>query len=153
MASDVDKAKKALEEAPVLEFALQGLKGITDLIAQVGDIKLQMRAGGGRWPRGVASVYNEKQSKGWAAVLETPFMGMEWGGYVTNVYGMQFGTDRRVAAGFESMWAPWHGDYAQGYIIGSTWTEMSDGEATRAEADAVLAGYTAAFDKVGLKRK
>ncbi len=152
--TDAERAERALRDAPVKEFALEGSKGVAEVVRKVGNIKLQQREGGGRWSirKGRARVITEAVGDGWATVLSTKFMGMEWGGFVTNVYGNKFGTKRAGEAGLKPMWAPWHRDYKKGYIIGSTWIELDKGEATGKMADQVMRAYRQEFDKARLKK-
>lgn len=153
MSNDLEALKNALATAEVREFALKASQELADALAIIGTMNLTRRAGGGKWPRGAGSVKAEPgRGDSWQAVLSTPFMGMEWGGHVTNVYGRRIGSSRAGQIGLEPMWAPWHKSYQEGYILGEAWIEMGRGDASKAEADAVLAAYTEAFDKAGLKR-
>lgn len=153
MSNDLEALQHALSSVEVRKFALKASQDLADKLAIIGTMNLQRRAGGGKYPRGVARVTSE-QGKGdsWSAVLNTPYMGMEWGGHVTVVYGRRIGSGHAARIGLEPMWAPWHRQYQQGHILGEAWTDMGKGEATEEEANAVLAAYTEAFDKAGLKR-
>jgi hypothetical protein len=151
---DWTKAAEAMAQAPVQQFTVKGTQQVADAVSQIGAINLAMRQGGGKYKRSVARVFSAESSEGWSAVLQTPWMGMEFGGLTTWIYGHGFGTDRKPKNGatIKPMWAPWHEDFAEGYIIGSAWVEMDRGTATKDVADAALAAYTMEFDKAGLKR-
>lgn len=151
--SDLEALQSALANVPVRQFALEGTRNLAETLARIGDMNLRSRMGGGRWPRGVGSV-NVKQSTGdsWYAELSSPFMGMEWGGYVTNIWGNKHGTNKSGAVGLKPMWAPWHREYKQGYILGAAFTEIGTSDAQQEMAEKVLNAYTQAFDQAGLKR-
>ena len=150
--TDIERLKWALESVPVETFALQGTKEVAEVVQRVGELNLAMRAGGGKYIRSVARLFTAPKNDGWAAVFQSPFMGMEWGGWVTNVFGNKIGSERSKAIGLKPMWAPWHRDYEQGYIIGSAWSSLGSGEATEKQADQVLRAYTKRFDEAGLRR-
>lgn len=155
MTTDAEKAAKALAAAAagMRQFALDGTEVVAKTATAIGNINLARRAGGGKYSRGAAHVIASKDSAGWFTALNTPWLGMEFGGYVTNVHGNRIGTSRQAEVGLKPMWAPWHRDAGKGYIIGAAVAElMESGEPTKAVADAVLAGFTTEFDKAGVPR-
>ena len=154
-ASDAAKAAKALNAAAqnMRQFALNGTEVVAKTATNIGKLNLARRAGGGKYQRGAAQVIASKDSQGWFTALNTPWLGMEFGGHVTNVYSRRIGTSRQATVGLKPMWAPWHRDADKGYIIGAAVAKlMESGEPTKAVADAVLAGFTTEFDKAGVPR-
>lgn len=155
MTTDADRAAKALSAASknMRQFALNGTEVVAKTATAIGNINLARRAGGGKYSRGAARVIASKDSQGWFTALNTPWLGMEFGGHVTNVFANRIGTSRQGSVGLKPMWAPWHKDADKGYIIGAAVSElMESGEPTKAVADAVLAGFTTEFDKAGVPR-
>lgn len=151
---DMEKAKRATADAPVREYSKRALSGIAARIAKLAERNLRDRHGGGKYTRSVADIVTQDAGNdAVAVVLQTPWFGMEFGGMITNVYGRRIGTGRAEQIGLKPMWAPWHRDDRQGYIIGSAYYQETDPEKVTAEvADATLKAYSDSYDKAGLKR-
>ena len=155
MTTDAEKAAAALSSAAMKmrQFALDGTKVVAQTAQVMGTANLTRRHGGGKYKRGAAHVIAREDNKGWFVALNTPWLGMEFGGHVTNVWDNRIGTSRQAEIGLKPMWAPWHADADKGYIIGSAVAAlMESGSPTAAVADAVLAGFTAEFDKFGVPK-
>lgn len=148
---DLDNAAKALGNVETRQLVLDALEQTADIIQKIGEVNLKNREGGGKYTRAVASVETVESSDGWGVELDTPWFGMEFGGHVTNVYGNKIGSSRSAAIGLEPMWAPWHQDFAQGYIIGAAWTE-SQGDVEEFVTNAVEKGIDVELDKEGVPR-
>lgn len=136
-------------------YALQGTQEISLAIAMQGERNLSRREGGGRYDRGVATVVAVEATNGWGAALITPWLGMEFGGNLTFLWGDAFGTGWDFPGGEDSrMWAPWHQDDEQGYIIGAAWNELDRGNSTAdALAASMFAGFNLELDKAGVPEK
>jgi len=155
MTTDAERASAALKAAAqnMRQFALDGTEVVAKTAQKIGQLNLARRGGGGKYTRGVAHEIAREDSAGWFTALNTPWLGMEFGGHVTNVHGNRIGTSRQAEIGLKPMWAPWHNDSAKGYIIGAAVaTLMESGEPTKAVADAVLAGFVTEFDKAGVPK-
>lgn len=140
----------AMDNVDIKGFAVRGTKEVAEATVVIAQMNLNAREGGGKYSRAVADVDTVEDSDGWGAVLFTPWFGMEFGGHITNVWGHRIGTGRQDAIGLEPMWAPWHRDVEQGYILGGAWAEMDEDKATEILADAGLEAYTVAFDNAGV---
>lgn len=155
MTTDAERAAAALSAASqkMRQFALDGTEVVAKTAQKIGQLNLARRSGGGKYMRGAAHVIARKDSAGWFTALNTPWLGMEFGGHVTNVWDNPIGSSRTAHLGLKPMWAPWHRDADKGYIIGAAMAElMASGEPTKVVADAILAGFTTEFDKAGVPR-
>ena len=114
--NDLSKAIGGLQTAinNYEDWALAGSKVVVKEVDRLGKRNLLLRKGGGKYKRSVASIFTSKGLQSWSVTLRTPWMGMEWGGLTTWVWGKPFGTEKRNKAGFQPMWAPWHRKTEQG---------------------------------------
>lgn len=149
-AESLEAVRKAMDNVEIQAFAVRGTEEIAKAVVEEAQSNLDQRAGGGKYTRAVAEVDTVEESDGWAAALFTPWLGMEFGGYITNVFSNRVGTGRAGTLGLEPMWAPWHSDVAQGYILGAAWSDMNQEKAVEALADLGLEAYEEAFDKEGV---
>lgn len=155
--SDLDKLASAFDQlnANARIYAKQGSQEVALAVAQIGEGNLRERHGGGRYQRSVATVVAVEAQNGWGSALITPWLGMEFGGHVTMLWGTAYGTGWDFPGGEDShMWAPWHSDTAQGYIIGAAWSELDKGgDVEDAMAAAMIAGIDHEFDQAGVPKK
>jgi len=155
--SDLDKLANAFDglAGNARVYALQGSQTVALAVTAVGEANLDKRAGGGRYMRSVAEVVAVEAANGWGAALITPWLGMEFGGFVTMLWGNAFGTGWDFPGGESSrMWAPWHSTSEEGYIIGAAWTELERGASVDdALAAAMVAGIDMEMDKAGVPKK
>jgi len=155
---DIDKAIEATQKAAqnMRQFAKAGTQVVSEAVAIAGQQNLDRRHGGGRYSLSVsgASTRAAENRDGWAAVLDTPWLGMEFGGYLTFFWGFRAGTGWE---GVTPMWAPTlRGDDrgTDGYILGAAWTELNkSGEPSEAVVAATLAGWVQEFESAGLNVK
>lgn len=152
--NDLAVAVEATKEAAsqMKEWAKSGSQVIADAVAEAGEMNLARRAGGGRYSLSVsgAQVTTREGTDGWEAVLQTPWLGMEFGGYAVWYWGFKAGTSWDT---YEPMWAPTitEGRSTRGYVIGAAWTELEkSGEPTDAMVEATLAGWRETFQRTGL---
>ena len=152
---DIDKAKDATVKAAanMRQFAKAGTQVVAEAVAVAGQQNLDRRHGGGRYSLSVSGASTRAVDAGdhWAAVLDTPWLGMEFGGYLTFFWGFRAGTGWE---GVTPMWAPTlQGDDrgTSGYILGAAWTELNkSGDPTDAVVAATLAGWIQEFESAGL---
>ncbi len=144
------EVQDAMENVDIKGFAVRGTEEIAKAVVQEAEANLANREGGGKYSRAVASVEEVEDSDGWAAALFTPWLGMEFGGHITNVFGNRIGTGRANSINLEPMWAPWHSDVEQGYILGAAWAGMDQEQATEMLADLGIDAYDEAFDRAGV---
>lgn len=155
---DIDKAKDATVKAAqnMRQFAKAGTEVVSEAVSEIGRRNLAARAGGGRYSLSIsgASVEAVESNDAWGAVLSTPWLGMEFGGYATFYWGFKAGTGW---AGVTPMWAPTlrgAGRGTDGYIIGAAWTELNkSGDPTDAVVAATLAGWIQEFEAAGLNTR
>lgn len=139
----------------VRSWAIQGTEALAKTVVTMADANIRSRGRerGEHWKRSNAHVYAQAKGDGWETKLETPWLGVEFGGKWQNVWGNWVHQDRMQMLGSSPMWAPWHRDQDQGYIMGSAWAELErTGDVTALPADAVMAGITQTFDQQGVPR-
>jgi hypothetical protein len=148
---DVESLKQAMSglAGNAKTYAKEGTKAVAEAVQAVGEANLKDRAGGGRYSREVATVVTVEDDSSWSTVLITPWLGMEFGGYVTFLWGHKMGSSWQ---GLEPMWAPFHRSSAKGYIIGAAWSELDRGKADDALAEAMLLGIDIEMDQAGVPK-
>ena len=153
--TDIDKALAATEKAAVSmrEWALNGTQAVSDAVSTQGARNLAAREGGGKYSLSVsqARVIAEQTATGWQSILETPWLGMEFGGTARWYFGFKAGTGWST---WKPMWAPTlrgTDRTEKGYIMGAAWSELNrSGDPTNAMVNATLEGWRKAFKDEGL---
>jgi len=151
---DFERFKKAIaaSQGAIRAWMLDGTRLVSEGVVRNAEVNLALRAGGGKYLRAAADIRLVEGSDTFSAAMATPWLGIEFGGWVTNVFGHAIGTERQAEIGLAPMWAPWHNSTEKGYIMGSAWAELSkSGDASKAIGSIVLDGYREEFSKAGVK--